>query len=119
MTWLKAALLALALLLGMGCSGRKTNVGLDVDMYLHPESSSPDDLLLETAIRKQLKETDQTKESIIHIRVIDSVVFLSGSVKSEAIKEKASTIASGTEVSINTQPIKRASLVKNRIEVIR
>src|SRR5215471_20533317 len=56
----------------------KTTVGLDVDLYLHPTSADPVDILLQTAITKRLSDSSVTRFSLIHVRVDDRAVILTG-----------------------------------------
>ena len=116
---LKHVILCMTLVLLTACGGKKTHVGLEVDLYMHPEASSPNDLLLQSAIRKQLKETEHTQQSLIHVRVSDSIVFLSGTVKTQEIKDAATAVATDTVVSVSNQPGSRATQVINRLEIAR
>ena len=101
-----------------GCaSQKKTTVGLDVDVYMHPTSADPADILLQTGIGKRLAEDSVTKSGIIHVRVNNGMVILSGAVKSDAIKSKARQVALDTEVRLNGTAILPDRRIENQIEV--
>jgi hypothetical protein len=99
------------------CGGKNNQIGLAVDLYLHPEAARAEDLILQAAIRKRLSEDELTRPGSIHVRVIEDVVFLSGAVKSAAAKDQAAKIAQDTEVILNGQSIKPTEPVRNLIEV--
>ena len=113
---------ALALLLGLlatmsiGCSRRQRPLAaLDVDLYLHPEAASADDLILQTAIQNRLVSNEFTRSAVIHVRVIDRTVFLSGNVDSAKVKDEAARVAESTEITLNGESIKPAIPVRNSI----
>jgi hypothetical protein len=98
-----------------GCSKRnKTTVGLDVDLYVHPTSADPTDIMLQTAISKRLNDSRVTKLSSLHVRVEDKVVILTGTATAEARKE-AERIAEQTELTLNGEPIRPKMPITNRI----
>jgi hypothetical protein len=100
-----------------GCSkDTKTTVGLDVDLYLHPTSADPIDVLLQTAITKRLNDSSVTKLSLIHVRVDDKTVILTGSAR-EAVRSEAERIASQTELTLNGEAIRPKSPISNRIVI--
>lgn len=100
------------------CAGRnKPVVGLDVDLYLHPEAAQGDDLILQSAIEKELSANPATRDGIIHVRVVEGVVFLSGTAQSQNVKLTAEELAAKTEVIVNGRSIKATEPVKSRIEV--
>jgi len=101
---IRVAVLA-ALMLLVGCH-KKNTIGLDVDVYLHPEAAAPDDQLLQTAIQKQINQDGVTKNSLIHVRVVDRIVFLTGTVRTQAEKQKANEIAQGISITVNEVAIK-------------
>jgi len=105
----------LAILTLAGCH-KKSTIGLDVDLYLHPEAATPDDLLLQTAIQKQLSSNDITKNSLIHVRVVDRIAFLNGSVGTQGEKQRANEIAHGVTVTVDQSTI-RPKEVQNNIVV--
>ncbi len=113
------ALFLLLSALGMGaCAGRnKPVVGLDVDLYLHPEAAQGDDLILQTAIQKELATNPATLEGVLHVRVVDGIIFLSGTVKDKEMKSAVEDLVVKTEVTVNGRPIKTTGPVKSRIEV--
>lgn len=108
-------LLLLSVVISGSCR-KKTTLGLDVDLYLYPEAAGPDDLLLQTAIRKQLDQNAVTQDSLIHVRVVDKIVFLTGSVDTQREKDEADNLARNTIVTVNGLSLK-ASEVRDDIKV--
>ena len=100
----------------VGCH-RKNAVAIDVDVYLHPEAADSEDLLLQTAIQKQFDENPATRDRLIHVRVVDKIVFLSGTVESQKEKAAAEAIARNTSVAVNGVTIKSQEPVRNSIKV--
>lgn len=101
-----------------GCAGRnKPVVGLDVDLYLHPEATQGDDLILQSAIQKELSANPATRDGIIHVRVIEGIIFLSGTVKNQNAKLLAEDLAAKIEVAVNGRSIKTSGPLKSRLEV--
>ena len=114
-TWFVCVILITTL---AGCAGRnKPVVGLDVDLYLHPEATQGDDLILQSALQKELSANPATREDIIHVRVIDGIVFLIGTVKSQNAKIAAEDLAAKIEVTVNGRSIKASGPLKSRLEV--
>lgn len=104
--------------LSIGCSRRQRPLAaLDVNLYLHPEAASADDLILQTAIQKRLAGNEATRSAAIHVRVIDRTVFLSGDVDSMKTKDEATKIAESTEISLNGESVKPSLPVRNSINV--
>jgi hypothetical protein len=101
----RAVLVLLLVATYPGC-GRKNAVGIDVDLYLHAEATSPEDLLLQTAIQDQIDKNATTHNSLIHVRVVDKIAFLDGSVETEKEKGEAENIARNTAVAVNGAAIK-------------
>jgi hypothetical protein len=98
-----------------GCSeSRKTTLGLDVDLYLHPTSSDPLDIILQTAITKRLHESSVTKLSPIHVRVEDRNVILTGTAKAQ-VRDEAERIARQTELTLNGESIRPKDPITNKI----
>jgi hypothetical protein len=98
-----------------GChESRKTTLGLDVNLYLHPASADPMDIILQTAITKRLNENSVTKLSLIHVRVEDRAVTLTGTAK-ENVREEAERIAQQTELTLNGESIRPKGPITNRI----
>ena len=115
-----AAVFVLVVAMLSGCGGpERRTVGLDVDVFLHPGSSDLTDVLLQTGIAKRLADDDQTQNGIIHVRVVNLMVVLSGAVRSEAIKNRAEDIAESTVVRVNEASIQTNVPINNRIEVQR
>jgi osmotically-inducible protein OsmY len=109
-------LLSLTLIGGCGGAEKKT-VGLDVDLYLHPTSPDSSDVLLQAGIDRRLAEAEETKGSIIHVRVTGGVINLTGAVKSKTTKEKAEEIAMKTDVKLNGVSIWPDKKMNNQIDV--
>jgi hypothetical protein len=87
-----------------------------VDVYLHPESSSSDDVMLQTAIRNKL-EADATTAGHVQIRVVGLLAVLTGDVSKKEASDHAEQIARNTRVTVdNDKPIV-AETVKNLIKV--
>ncbi len=111
-----AGAILLATMTLTGCGGsRKTALGLDVDLYLHPTSADPLDVILQTAITKRLNESDVTRLSLIHVRVEDRNVILTGTAKAAA-RDEAERIAMQTDVTLNGESIRPRMPVTNRID---
>jgi hypothetical protein len=98
-----------------GCSeSRKTTLGLDVNLYLHPTSADPVDIILQTAITKRLNESSVTKLSLIHVRVEDKAVTLTGTAKAD-VRDEAERIARQTEMTLNGESIRPRDPITNKI----
>jgi hypothetical protein len=87
---------------------------LDVDLYLHPTSADPVDILLQTAITKRLNDSSATRFSLIHVRVDDRTVILTGTA-AEEVRSEAERIAQQTELTLNGESIRPKQPVSNRI----
>lgn len=105
-----------ALLIVTACH-KKARVGVDLDLYLHAESSALDDTILRSAIRKRLHDNSATQNAAIQVQVTQRVVFLSGRVNSRATSDTAAQIAQNTEAVINGEVIKTSEPVHNQIEI--
>jgi osmotically-inducible protein OsmY len=111
-------MLLLSCFLLTGCSGKnKPIASLDIDLYLHPEAARGDDLLLQSAIEAELRADNLTRGGIIHTRVIQGIVFLSGTAQTVEVSRKAEEIAGRTEVAVNGRAIKTQEKVRNQLEV--
>jgi osmotically-inducible protein OsmY len=98
-----------------GCAkNKKTTVGLDVDLYIHPTSADPTDIILQTAISKRLNDSTVARLGLIHVRVEDKAVILTGTATAEVRKE-AERIASQTELTLNGESIRPKAPITNRI----
>jgi osmotically-inducible protein OsmY len=104
MKTLAAAAVVAALL--TGCSQRPARVDLGVDLYLHPQSGSAEDLILQAAIRKKIAETLPKNAGVVYVRVESGIVFLTGAVKSEAAKAQAREAAEKVDVRLDGAPLK-------------
>ncbi len=111
---LSILLILTAFTLACGKGSRPLNLALDV--YLHPEAGSSDDILLQTAIRKNLAASETTARGV-YVRVLDLHVVLSGTVESAASRDEAIRIAKATKVVINDGTSISPSEVKSMIQV--
>ena len=111
-----AALIFASLFLS-GCGPERRTVGLDVDVFLHPSSSDLTDVLLQTGITKRLEADADTRLGIIHVRVVNGMVVLSGAVGSARAKDRAEQIARETVLTLNGEEIKATTPISNLIEV--
>jgi hypothetical protein len=102
-----------------GCQKNPPRVDLGVDLYLHPEAASTDDVILQAAIRRKILEALAPKAGLVHVRVVDGVVFLSGSVPSDQDRKKADEIARTIDVRIDGKAIKPADVRLDRLLVAR
>ena len=87
-----------------------------VDVYIHPESSSSDDVMLQTAIRIKL-DADALTAGKVQIRVAGLLAVLTGDVSKKEAADKAEQIARNTKVTIDNNPPIVADNVKNMIKV--
>jgi len=98
-----------------GCAkSNKATLGLDVDLYLHPTSADPVDIILQTAISKRLDDSAVTRLSLIHVRVEARTVMLTGTANAD-VRSAAESIALKTEVTLNGESIRPKEPVNNRI----
>jgi hypothetical protein len=108
-------ILALALAALTGCQKNPKLGTVAVDLYIHPESSSSDDVMLQTAIRGKL-EADAAIAGHVQVRVVDLQAVLTGNVAKKDASDKAEQIARATKVTVdNDKPIvvnKVTNLVK-------
>ena len=117
--WLLIVLVSTALL--AACGGRPATVNLGVDLYIHPDSASPNDVILQAAIGENLREA--IDDALIHVRVFERTAYLSGAVKSDEARQEAQRIAEATRVTLtdgagNPKPAPlRAERVDNRVRV--
>jgi hypothetical protein len=105
-----------ALIAGCGGAEKKT-VGLDVDVYLHPSSSDSADLLLQAGIDRRLAEAETMKGAIIHVRVTNGLITLTGAVKTATAKRTAEEIAMTTDVKLNGASIWPEKKMNNQIDI--
>ena len=111
---------ALGMVIGLfailaGCGRKKTVVGVDVDLYLHPSSTDPSDILLQTAITKRLADSATTRQSMIRVIVADRAVTLTGTARSQSMIDDAARIAQQTELTLNGDAIRPKTPVTNKI----
>jgi len=99
------------------CRKNPPRLGVDVDLYLHPESASLNDTILEAAIRKRLHENQATRAAAIQVQVIQLVVFLRGNVETQQVSDAAAEIAHSTEAIVNGEPIKTLEPAHNQLKV--
>ncbi len=107
-------ILIMALALTSCSKSRKTTLGLDVNLYVHPTSADPVDVILQTAITKRLNESSVTKLSLIHVRVEEGNVTLTGTANEE-IRDEAERIARQTELTLNGASIRPREPISNKI----
>ena len=87
-----------------------------VDVYIHPESSSSDDVMLQTAIRTKI-EADVLTAGHVQIRVAGLMAVLTGDVSKKEASDEAEKIAHNTKVTVDSNPPIVAENVKNLIKV--
>jgi osmotically-inducible protein OsmY len=102
----RLALAALAAVFFAGCSERSNRLDLGVDLYLQPQSGTAEDLILQAAIRKKMLDAVPRNDGIVYVRVVEKVVYLSGSVKTEQLKTRAFEAASKIDIQLDGQPLK-------------
>ncbi len=110
---LAVALLALAF---PACKKNPQLGTVAVDVYIHPESSSSDDVMLQTAIRTKL-DADVMTAGHVQIRVAGLLAVLTGDVSKKEASDKAEQIARSTKVTVDNNPPIVAENVKNFIKV--
>ena len=108
----------LMLLMLMGCAKKLPRADLGVDVYLHPEAATPDDVLLQAAIQKKIAESLPGRAGLVHVRSIDKVIFLSGSVASSDDRKKAIDAAQNIDLKIDGQAIKPAGEIHSERLVV-
>jgi hypothetical protein len=109
-------LIMLALAVLTGCKKNPQLGTVAVDLYIHPESASSDDLMLQTAIRGKL-EADAAIASNVQVRVVQLQAVLTGTVAKKDASDKAEQIARTTRVTVdNDKPIV-AGKVTNLVKV--
>jgi osmotically-inducible protein OsmY len=92
-------------------------VDLGVDLYLHPQSGTAEDLILQAAIRKKVLDTLPRNSGIVYVRVVDKIVFLTGSVKSPEIRDLVRDAAEKIDIRIDGTPLKPQSVKADGITV--
>ena len=108
-------LLLVAVLSQTSCSKNKATVGLDVNVYVHPSSADLADILLQTAIERRLNEDSKTRQSLIHVRVEERTVVLTGAAKPE-VSAEAYRLALETKLTVNDKETIVPKTVTNRID---
>ncbi len=111
-----AALALTAAALLAGCQKNPKLGTVAVDLYIHPESSSSEDVMLQTAIRGKLG-ADPLTAGRVQVRVVGLEVVLAGNVAKKDASERAEQIARATKVMVNDDPPIVAGPVKNFIKV--
>jgi len=107
--------ISLLLVTLVSCSQRPPRVDLGVDVYLHPEAAGSDDAILQAAIRKRIVEELKPDGGLVHVRVIDKTVFLSGMVRTEADRQTATSIAENIRIVIDDAPLKPGKVETGRL----
>jgi hypothetical protein len=118
----KPLLLVLLALSGFAaCGGHPARVDLGVDVYLHPDSAQPRDLILQSAIRERLDQIAAKRRDQVYVRVFNLTAFLSGAVKDPCSKDEAQRAAEATKVTVEdsagTGQAIQAKHVENQVEV--
>ena len=110
------SIIALAIALG-ACGSRPANLNLGVDLYLHPDSAAPADVMLQAAIQELINQHESLRREVVHVRVYQLNVFLSGTVKDPCAAGKiAEQIADSTTVQVNTGSGGASPIARKRIE---
>ena len=99
------------------CQKNPPRVDLGVNLYLHPEAAGANDAILQAAIRKKIVDALAPNAGLVHVRVIDGIVFLSGSVVSDQDKQRALEIAKSIDIRVDSQPIVAKDLRSDRLVV--
>jgi osmotically-inducible protein OsmY len=107
MNWRIAVVFPLLLLL-TSCAKTLPRADLGVDVYLHPEAASVDDILLQAAIQKKIGDSLPGRAGLVHVRSTDRIVFLSGSVASADDHKKAIEAARNVDLRVDGKPIQPA-----------
>jgi len=117
MTRLRPGVLILAALL-CGCAKNPKLGTVAVDLYIHPESASSEDVMLQMAIRQKL-EAEAMTAGHVQVRVVAMQAVLTGNVAKQEAKDRAQQIALSTSVRIdNDKPITAdPANVRNLIKV--
>ena len=87
-----------------------------VDLYIHPESASSEDLLLQTALRRKLA-ADPLTAAHVQARVSGLDVVLTGNVSKKDGSDRAEQIVRATRVVVDNDPPIVAGSIKNLIKV--
>ena len=85
-----------------------------MDVYLHPEAASVDDILLQAAIQKKIGDSLPGRSGLVHVRAVDRIVFLSGSVASEDDLKKAIASATNIDLKVDGKAIQPAGEIHCR-----
>ena len=104
MNWRIATVFPLMLML-TGCAKKLPEASLGVDVYLHPEAASVDDILLQAAIQKKIGDSLPGRAGLVHVRAVDRIVFLSGSVASDDDRKKAIESATNIDLKVDGKAI--------------
>jgi len=99
-----------------GCRKNQKLGTVAVDVYIHPESSSSDDVMLQTAIRGHL-DNDTLTAGKVQIRVVGLVAVLTGNVATKEASDRAEQITRNTKVTVDADKPIVAETVKNVIKV--
>jgi hypothetical protein len=111
-----AFVLALLVVILMGCRKDPKLGTVAVDLYIHPESASSNDLMLQTAIRGKL-EADAAIAGHVQVRVVDLQAVLTGNVAKKDIADRAERIARATRVTVDEDKPIAAGKVTNLVKV--
>lgn len=112
-------LLLVVMLLAVALSACQKNPKLGtvaVDVYIHPESSSSDDVMLQTAIRGKL-DADNLTAGFVQVRVAGALAVLTGNVSKKEASDRAEQIARNTRVTVDNDKPLAVGSVQNLIKV--
>ena len=99
------------------CGSKPANLYLGVDLYLHPDSAAPADVMLQAAIQERINQHESLRRDVIHVRVYQLNVFLSGTVKDPCASGRiAQQIADSTTVEVNSGSGGATAITRKRIE---
>jgi hypothetical protein len=87
-----------------------------VDLYIHPESASSEDLMLQAAIRRKLA-ADPLTAAHVQARVSGLEVVLTGNVAKKEAADRAEQLVRATRVVIDNDPPIVGGGIKNLIKV--
>lgn len=104
-------------LIGLAGCHKNPKLGtVAVDVYIHPESSSSNDVMLQMAIRGKLAN-DPLTAGKVQIRVVGLLAVLTGDVAKKDASDRAEQIARQTKVTVDGDPPLVAQTVTNQIKV--
>lgn len=116
-TWKPTVVTVVLALALAACGSKPANLNLGVDLYLHPDSAAPADVMLQAAIQERINQHESLRRDVIHVRVYQLNVFLSGTVKDPCASGRiAQQIADSTTVQVNSGSEGATAISRKRIE---